>query len=143
MGLARGSRYLHALELASEQDTTLTEYHYDPVTDELVVRESQDVEPILDFCLEAQVHNPSGRTRLGKYLCEVPNVIAAKWMREPSRRYPKGFNVISGRCNCSDDCSCPNDKHSAQLELRERLRDYSKIRTSGKARDRVGAGWGL
>jgi len=141
-----GAHLLGKLERAKSLDTTLTEFHYDPTTDELVVRESQDVEPILDYCAERRVHDPNGRVRIrgmGRYVCELPNVIVARWMREPSRNYPKGWNAITGRCMCWTRCSCPNDKRSASDELRRRLADYDKLLTSSKPRDRVGAGWGL
>lgn len=58
---------------------------------ELVIKRTQDVEPILDHNKAMQAEGVGGwrRTanRLGRYVAEIPNIVVEQWLKE-------GFNVF-------------------------------------------------
>ncbi len=67
----------------------IQEARWDDTDEHLIVKTTQDVEPITRFCKELQVHGrPGGDTELGRHVALIPNGIVHKWMRE-------GFNVYT------------------------------------------------
>lgn len=112
MALFSPSQYLRQLERATEQGILLEEYDTDPATGALIIRTSQDVEPILNANKErANFHDGYSPSRELRKVASIPNIIVHKWLRDG--------------CNIYDDNDWP--------EVKRRLNssDWLHLRTSG------------
>lgn len=71
--------------MAGRAGVLLTEDHYDEGTDTLVIKESQDVDPILDRNKELANPGLSGDgyspSRDLKRVASIPNIIIQKWLQ--------------------------------------------------------------
>ena len=89
---------------------TSEDYHYDSLTDKLVIKRTEDVTEHLNSVRQEKNDNPDGFTdkRGLRKIGSIPMSVAAKWLAED------GF-----------DCLDPNNAK----EVRRRLNENDKLRT--------------
>jgi hypothetical protein len=93
---------------------TSDDYHYDSLTDRLVIKRSEDVSAHLNMIQQQKNENSDGWTdrRTMRKIGSIPMSVAAKWLAED------GF-----------DCMDPNNAK----EVKRRLNTNAKLRTVDKA----------
>jgi hypothetical protein len=103
------------LDRAGKAGVLLDEYNYDPGQDRLIIKTSQDVEPIFDQNKELQNEGLSGDgySESGdlRRVASIPLVIVHKWLSE------EGLNVF-------------NDEHWPKIKRKLNDPEYRHLRTS-------------